>query len=156
MDPAPIPEKMKGKALFPMVAIRDAVAAVNFGAPGQRPTCELPFRARLLDDAMDKDVVATKVAAPKTGKYEVVLPVGIPGEGTYDFLDLEFYPGHPDTKFVEVSQRALNTALTYSGQRPQGQELASGRMLEVYKMLASTKKRHFVVMDVKKNFMSGA
>ena len=38
------------------VGSRDVV-----GAPGQRPICELPFRARLLDDAVDKDVVPTKV-----------------------------------------------------------------------------------------------
>jgi len=153
-DPMPIPEKMKGKVLFPMVTIRDAVVAMNFGAPGQRPICELPFRARLLDDAVDKDVVPTKVLPPRTGKYDVIMPVSLPGEGAYDFLDLEFYPSHPETKFVEVSQRALTTLLELSGSKYGVQpELASGRMLEVYKMLASTKKRSFVVLDVKSNLL---
>ena len=50
------------------VSIQPRTSPVKFagsrdvvGAPGQRPICELPFRARLLDDAVDKDVVPTKV-----------------------------------------------------------------------------------------------
>jgi len=47
--------------------------------------------------------------------------------------------------------------LTFSGHAQSSAGLLhTGRMLEVYKMLASTKKRHFVVMDVKKNFMSAS
>jgi hypothetical protein len=144
---------MRNQALFPMVALREAAVSVSFGAPGQRPICELPFRARLLDDAAaPTDVAPAKVMAPKNGKYEVVFPVGLPGEGTYDFLDFEFYPSRSDIKFVEVSQRAINSALVQSGQSQSGFDI--GRMLEVYKMVASTKKRHVVVMDVKKNLMS--
>ena len=37
-------------------------------------------------------VVWTKVAPPKDGKYELVMPIGLPNEGTFDFLDCGFYP----------------------------------------------------------------
>merc|ERR1719331_3277700 len=103
---------------------------------------------------MEKDVVASKVTGSKTGKYDVVMPVGLPGEGTFDFLDLEFYPSHADAKFVEVSQRALGTLLDLSGNPYRSPEFSSGKMLEVYKLLASTKKRNFVVVDVKSNLLA--
>ena len=41
-------------------------------------------------------------------------------QGTYDFLDEEFYPAEAKTKFFEVSDRALNEWCALSGVRDKG------------------------------------
>jgi len=159
-QPTPLPKEMVGKTLFPMVALRSTAVAVNFGAPGKRPWKELPFQVRMLDDAAAVDVEKAKAVAPKNGKYSVVLPVGLPDEGTFDFLDLEWYPKQTGT-FVELSDRALITQMEQSGLRgmrsnPSSfkvQDFDNGRLLSAAMSLAAAKKRNIVVMSVKKNLI---
>ena len=56
----------------------------------------------MIDDAAKEDVVVSAVVPPKDGKYNLYTVIALPNEGTYDFLDLEFYPKHPNVRFVEV------------------------------------------------------
>merc|ERR1719421_1201096 len=110
----------------------------------------------MLDDAASADVSQVKVKPPST--CEVVMPIGMPDEGTYDFLDFEFYPKQKKP-FVELSDRALGKLLQSSGvpgdpARPQTfqvQELNQGRMLMAYTLLASAKPRQYVLMSIKDN-----
>ena len=54
--------------------------------------CERSARQKL---RLDWRRTCCGISTPKTstGKYEVLVPVGIPNEGTFSFLDLVFYPG---------------------------------------------------------------
>merc|ERR1712066_235720 len=83
-DPKPLPDCLIGKPLYPHICYRNMSISVNFGPV---PTKELPFKCRMLQAAAQADVVVTPSRAPKDGKYEVVLPVACPDEGTFDWLD---------------------------------------------------------------------
>merc|ERR1719247_3664326 len=156
VPPQQIPVEMQGKVLFPIIACKSTSCVVNFGSTGSRPQHELPFQARMLDDAAAADVTQVKVSVPST--CEVVMPVGMPDEGTVDYLDLEFYPKQK-TPFVELSDRTLVKLLQATGlqgdpARPQTfqvQELLNGRMLAAYTLVASGKPRSYVLMSVKDN-----
>jgi hypothetical protein len=158
--PVKIPEAMKGKVLFPYISLRQAAVVMNFGKPGARPQKEIPFKARMLGDAANDDVKENKVAAPKDGKFEVVIPVGLPNEGTFDFLDCSFYP-KSKLVYTELSDRMLVKRMMESGLRglpsdPRSfkvGEFDSGKMMRAFKLLASTSKKNYVLMSVKNNLM---
>jgi hypothetical protein len=158
--PVKIPEALKGKVLYPFVSLRQASVALNFGSPGARPLKELPFKARMLGDAANDDVKQNKVAPPKDGKYEIVLPIGMPNEGTFDFLDCSFYPKAKLT-YTELSDRALVKQMLESGLRgfqsdPRSfkvSEFDSGKMMRAFKLIASASKKHIVIMSVKNNLL---
>merc|ERR1719218_258215 len=97
----PIPDNLKEKPLFPHVAFRNVSISANFGPTAWK---ELPFKCRMLQEAAASDCSVTTSKDPKDGKYEVVMPVGFPDEGTFDWLDswLEKHPGH-----VELSDRKI-------------------------------------------------
>merc|ERR1719254_462290 len=58
----------------------------------------------MFQDAAKADAGVSTYTAPKDGKYEVVLPVGLPDEGTLDWLDgfLE-----KNKQYAELSDRAI-------------------------------------------------
>merc|ERR1711920_490051 len=74
---------------------------VNFGA---EPLAALPFKCHMINDAAAKDASVVAEAKPKDGKYEVVFPVGLPDEGTFQWLDM-FHEKNPG--YTEISSRAL-------------------------------------------------
>merc|ERR1711920_699261 len=74
---------------------------VNFGA---EPLAALPFKCHMINDAAAKDASVVAEAKPKDGKYEVVFPVGLPDEGTFDWLDT-FHEKNPG--YTEISHRAV-------------------------------------------------
>jgi len=160
--PSPLPEALHGKTLIPMIAVRGASVAPNFGTVGGRPHKELPFKARMLDDAAAADVVASKVTAPASGKYDAIFPIGLPNEGTADFLDFDFYPKNSGTTYAEISARGLTKLCDESGLRGnpaqpssyQVMEIDDGSMLRAYANLAVSKKRNVVVFDVAANLSS--
>jgi len=101
--PRKLPESMIGKALHPHVNFKNSTVQVNFGQ--QRLSEALPFSHRLLQAAAAQDVTITaKQAVTKDGKFDVVFPVCLPGEGAFDWLDgfLENNPG-----YTELSDRKL-------------------------------------------------
>jgi len=162
--PQPLPESLKGKALFPAVTYRSATVHVNWGPT---PLCPLPFKCHMVQDAAKADAVAAKVAEPPAdGKYEVVVPVGLPDEGAFDWLDA-FLAAHP--KYNELSDRMVVDWAEKSGMRRQGggttnkasrdkpefsfglKEVDDFSIRRVLQAFAPLQSRHFVVMELKEN-----
>jgi len=100
-DPVALPESLQGKPLFAHVAYRGVSLQVHFGPTNLKP---LPFTCRMLQGAAASDVTVLASKAPKDGKFEVVMPVAFPDEGTFDWLDayLEKNP-----QYVELSDRKI-------------------------------------------------
>merc|ERR1712232_977763 len=82
-EPQPLPEAMKGKPLFPAVTFRNMTLRPHFGPMPLQP---LPFKCRCVGDAAKADAVLGKLDKADQ-KCEVLFPVGLPDEGTYDWLD---------------------------------------------------------------------
>jgi len=164
-QPQRIPESLVGKELFPAVTYRNVTLQVNFGPHPLKP---LPFSCRTVNDAAKADAVAKKASAPAGGKYEVMFPVGLPDEGTFDWLD-QFLATNKD--YVELSDRAILDWAAKSGiQRPRGyawrssndrpdmgfglpllDDLSASRVLMT---AAPALQRNFVVMHVRGNLLA--
>merc|ERR1711879_267459 len=139
---------------------------VNFGESG--PWSPLPFTATMIQQAAKDDVKATTVCRPKKGVYEVVVPVGIPDEGTYDLLD-DFLAANPG-KYTEISARAVNAWVQMSGhagRTPRGTndhpELGLNihgiddlSIMKQLRILAASQRRNYVIMDVKANLLAAS
>merc|ERR1719330_963126 len=54
---------------------------------GPTPSKELPFKCRMLQSAAKEDVQVEAAPKPKDGKFDVMLPVAFPDEGTFDWLE---------------------------------------------------------------------
>merc|ERR1712048_87518 len=68
---------------------------------GNEPLSPLPFTCRMIANAEQADVeIVAAPEQPKDGKYEVLYPVALPGEGAFDWLDLFL------SKNTELSDRA--------------------------------------------------
>merc|ERR1719359_2400200 len=74
-------------------------------------------RCRLLQQAAAADVVVSQSKAPEDGKHEVVVPVGFPDEGTFDWVDM-FLERNPN--YVELSDRKIVEWAKDSGLSPKG------------------------------------
>jgi hypothetical protein len=162
-QPLPLPEGMKGQVLYPAVSFRNVTLQMNFGP---NPIAPLPFTCKMLQDATTKDGQVKKVEVPKDGKYEVVFPVSLPDEGSFDWLDtfLKKNPTH-----VELSDRSIINWAEQSGIfRPKGYAVASMdkptwefgipmiddfSVRSILKQVAPLQARNFVVMEVKGNLV---
>eukprot|EP00928_Gymnodinium_smaydae_P014127 TRINITY_DN1511_c0_g1_i1.p1 TRINITY_DN1511_c0_g1~~TRINITY_DN1511_c0_g1_i1.p1 ORF type:complete len:834 (-),score=200.58 TRINITY_DN1511_c0_g1_i1:142-2580(-) len=108
-DPQPLPENLRGKALYPTVTYRNVTLAVNFGP---EPSFALPFKCRMIGDAAEADV---EVAKATTGaQSEVLLPIGLPDNGVFDWID-GFLERNPH--FIELSDRKILQWAKQSGLR---------------------------------------
>jgi len=107
-EPMSLPDAMRGQSLFPTVTYKNVTLQVNFGAT---PLVALPFRCHTLGEAAAADVEVVE-ALTKSGKPEVVFPVGLPDAGYFDWVDhfLEQNPG-----FTELSDRKILEWATKSG-----------------------------------------
>merc|ERR1712048_983982 len=111
-EPQPLPEAMKGKPLFPAVTFRNMTLRPNCGLTPLHP---LPFKCRCVGDAAKADVLVNKPEpVKKDQKYEVVFPVGLPDEGTYDWVDRFLAQNR---SYNEISDRAIVQWATKSGIR---------------------------------------
>lgn len=164
-QPQPLPDNLKSKMLFPHVSFKNATVHVNFGST---PLAPLPFTCRMVQDAVKADTLATKYEPPADGKYEVVYPVSLPDEGTFDWLDnfLE-----KNKSYTELSDRAILNWASQSGiMRPKGHgvlksshdkpdknfqapELNDDSVRRAVYSVAPLKGRNYVVMEVKGNLM---
>merc|ERR1711985_127490 len=97
------PEGLKDKVLYPVVTFRNMTIMANFGGFGGMLK-SLPFSIRMIQDAAAEDVEAVGLCAPDDGKYDVVVPVGLPDEGTFDWVD-SFLKKNP--QYTELSSRKL-------------------------------------------------
>mmetsp|Transcript_8629 Transcript_8629/g.19179 ORF Transcript_8629/g.19179 Transcript_8629/m.19179 type:complete len:788 (+) Transcript_8629:62-2425(+) len=96
--PQPLPDNLKGKALFPAVTFKNVSVQYNFGPS---TLASLPFKCHTVAEAAKADV--TKLAEPK-GQGEAIFPVCLPDEGTFDWLDM-FLEQNPS--YAELSDRAI-------------------------------------------------
>lgn len=161
-DPQPLPDSLKGKPLFPHICFRNVTVQVNMGP---EPFKALPFKCRTVQGAAAADVLETTV--PKDAKYEIVLPVCLPDEGTFDWLD-SYLEKNP--KFIELSDRkvqdwALSSGLpkpkpglTASNDKPTFAYGLTGMddssIPKVVKSITTTVQRNYVVMEVKSNLIA--
>lgn len=161
-DPQEIPEALHGKPMFPTINFKNLTLHVNMGPDS---LAGMPFACRMVQDAAQKDV---EVTAKKTGKKELLFPVGIPNEGTFRFLDsfMEENPG-----YTEFSDRAVVNWARTSGVWPvkaRGtsndkpgldfgiQEMEERVLRKTLATAASYYPRNSVVMEVKGNLLSEA
>lgn len=97
-EPQPIPESMRNKTLFPHISYRNVSLQINMGPDLLKP---LPFECRMLQGAAAADMAEAKDPV-KSGRCEVLVPVGVPDEGTFEWLD-DYLAKHPS--YVELSDR---------------------------------------------------
>jgi len=109
-SPQPLPEHLRGCTLFPHVSFRSITLQVHIGPELEQP---LPFACRPVGAAARADTEAAALPAPAAdGKFEVLMPVGYPNEGTFDWLD-EFLRRTPG--YVELSDRKILEWAAHSG-----------------------------------------
>jgi len=158
-EPQAIPEALLGKALYPTVTFKNVSLMFNFGPSLTKP---LPFKVNSLQEVAADDAEVSAITAPKDGKYEVHYPVGLPDEGTFDFVD-QFLEKNPS--FVELSDRAIIDWASQSGLVRQKAKASNDKPtmgygipamddLSVRKMLqclTPALQRNFVLMEVAGN-----
>jgi len=163
--PQALPEQLVGKALHPTLTFKNLSVHYNFGPA---PLSPLPFTCRMISDASTKDsVVLKKTPAPKDGKYDVVFPVCLPDEGTFDWLDT-FLQKNPN--YTELSDRSIlrwaelsglnrgkaNNAKNSNDKPDMGfgiQMMDDGSVRRVIQHAAPIQPRSYVVMEVKSNLL---
>lgn len=160
--PQALPANLRGRALFPHVCFKNVTMQVNFGAP----SVPLPFKCHAWQHVPPADgEVGTE--PPEDGKYDVVFPICVPDEGTFDWLD-GFLARHPG--FIELSDRAIGQWVEKSGiQLPKTSswkhshdkpDLQAGIPLvddwsirRILQSIVATQPRNYVVMEVKSNLV---
>jgi len=159
-QPQPLPEALKGKTLFPAVSFKSATVHTNFAAPA----APLPFKCKTISDATTKESEVTKSAEPADGKYNVLFPVSLPDEGTFDYLD-SFLEKNPT--YTELSDRAFADWATKSGlsssKKPSNNDKPDygfGQGMDDFSSIkkalmqvAALAPRDFVIMEVKGNLI---
>lgn len=159
--PQPLPESLRGKALHPAVTFKNTSLYVNFG----QAIAPLSFTCRTLNDVAEADGAVVR----HPSETQVLFPVCLPDEGTFDWLDL-FLKKNPH--FTELSDRKLADWATKSGLfRSRGQsstssfsndrpdmnfgvpQLEDGTTKQVLITAASQQQRSLVVMDVQGNLL---
>merc|ERR1712066_792703 len=120
----------------------------------------------MLGDALTKDVSVATEAGAKDGKYEVIVPVGLPDEGTYEWLDMSVAknPG-----YTEISSRAMLKWMVVSGfnmtpgavkcnEHPDIyftlEAIDKGHLLRRMRAVAAMQRRNYVLMDVRNNLIA--
>merc|ERR1712046_18636 len=115
-----------------------------------------------------KDIeVVTQKTQPKDGKYEVIAPVSLPDEGTFDYMEY-FLEKNPS--YVELSDRAILSWCQKSGlwrtkgfdQRSSNDKpemgfavsmLDDGSIRRVIQAMAPAQPRNYILMEVKTNLL---
>lgn len=161
-QPQALPECLIGKALYPHLCFKNITVQVNFGAP----MVQLPFKCHALGQAPATDA-APGHAVPSDGKYEILVPIAVPDEGTFEWLD-DFLTKNP--RFVELSDRAIGDWAERSGvfrnktyswkhcnDKPDLQTglplLDDWSVRKILSTVAPTQPRSYVVMEVKSNLL---
>jgi hypothetical protein len=162
-DPKPLPEGLKGEALFPTVSYKNVSIQVNFGPV---PLKELPFKCRMINGAANSDVTVIASKEPKDKKYEVMVPVAFPDEGTFAWVD-SFLEKNP--QYVELSDRKIAEWVKSSGfvgkpdmkasnDKPKYtfgfQGLDDFSVRKVIASVAPCVPRNYLIMEVKNNLLA--
>eukprot|EP00419_Tripos_fusus_P029488 CAMPEP_0172727708 /NCGR_PEP_ID=MMETSP1074-20121228/91828_1 /TAXON_ID=2916 /ORGANISM="Ceratium fusus, Strain PA161109" /LENGTH=836 /DNA_ID=CAMNT_0013554881 /DNA_START=90 /DNA_END=2600 /DNA_ORIENTATION=+ len=112
--PQPFPSHLRGKVLFPTLAFRNLTLVVNFGARKTGQLRALPFTCRMFADMLEFDSSRLEPSTAPREVREIVIPVGLPGEGLFDFAS-KFLEKHPH--FNELSERKIAEWCHKSGLR---------------------------------------
>jgi len=164
-EPQPIPEHLHGKPLFPHVAFRGVTVQVHFGPV---PLKALPFSCCMVQGAAQADAAVSPMVQPKDGRYEVMMPVAFPDEGTFDWLDM-FLEANPH--YVELSDRKILEWAASSGLwKPKGGGWKTSNdkpefnfglpgmddfsIRRVINSVAPAVPRNYVIMEVKSNLIT--
>merc|ERR1712125_149078 len=109
-------------------------------------------------DQADVQVKAAP-SAPAGGKYELLYPVGLPGEGPFDWLDifLQRNPQYTETSCRAVLEWGIKSECWRRGgggsiDRPETFD-KDGSVLRLLGSLAPLQERNYVVMDLKGNLL---
>merc|ERR1712039_656919 len=160
--PQALPESMKGKVLFPTINYRHMTLHLNFGSS---PCAALPFKCTMLSNAAKADVeVITPKAPSKDGKQEVLFPVSLPNEGTFEWLDgfLKENPGYTELSGRSLLRWGLDSGLwrkngsdvTCNDDPSLGfgiKDMDGGTVSQMIQVVTPIQKRNYVAMSVKKN-----
>jgi len=163
-EPQRLPECLKGKALYPAVTFRNLTVHINFGPVSG---AKMPFRCRMIQDAAQRDAAVVSHPVPKDGKYDVIFPVCLPDEGTFEWLDM-FLEKHPE--YVELSDRKISEWAERSGVwRSKGYaarasndkpdmnfgiaQMDDQSIRRILHTVVQAHHRHFVYMEIKSNLM---
>jgi len=163
-QPQPLPENLLDKALFPHVNFKNVTLQVNFGPS---PLVALPFTCRTWQEVAKDDTELRRPQPNRDGKFEVLFPVGLPDEGTFDWLD-GFLQKNPH--FTEISDRQILKWAERSGLwRPNPSAwknsndkpdmnfgipmMDDSSVRRVLNSVISSQPRNYVVMEVKANLM---
>jgi len=156
--PVALPDELKGKTLFPHVCFKGVSVFANFGPS---PAAPLPFKCNMIQDAAKAHCTVTQISPPEGGKYEVVYPVSLPDEGTFDWLDM-YLEKNPHV--TELSDRMIMEWAQKSGfwasnakasrDKPDGmKELDDASIRRAVYTMAPLQARSYVVMEVKGNLL---
>ena len=159
--PQPIPEQLCGKTLYPTLSYRNVSVEVNFGPT---PCKALPFRCHMLASAAAADVEASPCKAAGK-KPEVVLPVGLPSQGFFDWVDefVERNPGYielSDRKILEWAQKsgAWKPKAGGSLDKPEANfgipALDDGSVRRVLANVSPALSRNYVIGELKANLIA--
>ncbi|CAE7818095.1 Hnrnpu [Symbiodinium sp. CCMP2592] len=158
--PLPIPEHLCGKPLYPTLSFKNVSLDVNFGPS---PRKALPFRCHMLAGAAAADVEASPCKA-SAKKPEVILPVGLPSQGFFDWVD-EFVEKNPG--YVELSDRKILEWAQKSGlwkpkaggslDKPEGHfgvpALDDGSVRRVLSNISPALNRNYIIGELKGNLV---
>jgi len=112
--PQPIPSHLRGRALYPTINFRGMSLVVNFGQAGLQLQT-LPFKCCLFAKMAEPHHEVAPAPLPSSGpKCEVVVPVGLPGGGVFDFAE-RFKEQRPEV--LEISDRKMAAWCRASGCR---------------------------------------
>eukprot|EP00931_Biecheleriopsis_adriatica_P023799 TRINITY_DN1495_c0_g1_i1.p1 TRINITY_DN1495_c0_g1~~TRINITY_DN1495_c0_g1_i1.p1 ORF type:complete len:912 (-),score=269.55 TRINITY_DN1495_c0_g1_i1:83-2509(-) len=162
--PQELPEVLRGKVLFPTVTFKNTAIHVNFGPTQHVP---LPFKCKMIQEAALEDAEVVHYPSPPDGKYEVVFPVCMPDEGTFEWLEW-FLQKNPH--FSEISDRKILDWAVRSGlARPRAStfknsndkpdmafgvpSLDDGTVKTILQNALSVSNRDLVVMEVQSNLL---
>eukprot|EP00443_Scrippsiella_acuminata_P048906 CAMPEP_0115210358 /NCGR_PEP_ID=MMETSP0270-20121206/22207_1 /TAXON_ID=71861 /ORGANISM="Scrippsiella trochoidea, Strain CCMP3099" /LENGTH=857 /DNA_ID=CAMNT_0002624013 /DNA_START=77 /DNA_END=2646 /DNA_ORIENTATION=+ len=162
-EPQAIPENMLGKPLYPTITYKNVTLQMNYGPA---PCAPLPFKCYMLAEAAEADVELAPVPAAGNGKCKVVVPVGLPEQGFFDWVDA-FIDKNPD--FVELSDRKIlewaaksgmwrqKSGALYSNDKPdmkfgipQFDDMSASKLLA---QVAPTVRRNFVIPELRSNLL---
>ncbi|MCS5643246.1 MAG: hypothetical protein NZ807_08315 [Dehalococcoidia bacterium] len=166
-QPRPLPDALKGKALFPTVTFRALTVHVNFGST---PIAKLPFVCPMIQNAASKDVVIARDVRPSDGKHKILSPVCWPSEGTSEWLDI-FLTKSPE--YTELSDRMLLDWIERSGILTRKDNRGAFETINYYfgahklnnldaglrrilTQIAPLQQRNYIVMDFKGNLLENA
>lgn len=163
-EPQSIPEHFIGQTLFPHVSFRNVSVQVQLGREALK---QLPFKCRTIGNAAEADIEVNTTSVAADGKYEVVLPIAFPDEGTFDWLD-DFLIKNPN--YIELSDRKI---LEWAGSSGLWKPKAAGwktsndkpefsfglpgmddqSVRRVVQTITSVVPRNYVVMEVRGNLL---